>query len=56
MNTLQQVKDNYYSDLAFGIIERMSLDEYVRTYYVLVHELTEQACCINLIGYERQAH
>lgn len=56
MDTLQQVNDRYYYELSVLDIERMSLDEYIRTYYIPVHELNEQTGTIELIGYDRQVH
>lgn len=57
MNTLQQVKDTYYYELACLDIERrMNLDEYIREYYIPVHELCEEDGSINLIGYDRKGN
>lgn len=50
MNTLyslQDVKNNYYQALSWGIIEHMGLNEYIKEYYVQVYDIN-----LNLLGYE----
>jgi hypothetical protein len=48
MYTLQNIKDTYYSDLAFGLTER-GFDEYLRENYVPVYSIS-----LDLLGYERK--
>lgn len=49
MCTLQNIKDQYYHDLAVLDIMRMSLDEYIKEYYVQCYDAQ-----LNFIGYERR--
>lgn len=59
MNTinLQAVKDQYYYELAnLDIERRMTLDEYIREYYVPVYELEENTYTTTLIGYDRKGN
>ncbi len=48
MYTLQDIKDMYYSDLANDLIGRMSLDLYIKEYFVQVYDEH-----LTFKGYER---
>ncbi len=49
MDTLQNVKDKYYEDLANLNVLRMGLDKYIREYYVPCYDGD-----LNFLGYERK--
>jgi len=44
--SLQDIKDNYYRALSWGMIERMGLNEYIKEYYVRVYDIN-----LNFLGY-----
>jgi len=44
--SLQDIKDNYYQALSWGMIEHMGLNEYIKEYYVQMYDTN-----LNFIGY-----
>lgn len=47
--TLQNIKDQYYADLALGDTERRGLEEYLRDEYTQVYDSNLQ-----FMGYEKK--
>lgn len=49
MYTLQNIKDQYYADLANGDIERRSLEEYIREEYIPCYDDE-----LNFMGWDKK--
>lgn len=49
MYTLQNIKDEYYYELAHGYTVRISLEDYIKEYYVQCYD--EE---LNFIGYDKR--
>jgi hypothetical protein len=49
MYTLQNIKDEYYTDLALGLIGRIGLEEYINEYYLRCYDDN-----LEFLGYDRR--